>query len=83
MPTLRLPDFGSRVTTQGSVMYRPPSPGQVCSTGNFSTSTASPFRMTSLHGARFASMRFGKNEPISASLGSSFSLSINPFGGTG
>ena len=35
MPTLRLPVFGSRVTTQGSVMNLPPSFGQHCRTGKW------------------------------------------------
>ena len=36
MPTLRAPVSGSRVTTQGSVMKRPPSSGQHCWMGRFS-----------------------------------------------
>src|ERR1017187_3251079 len=36
MPTLRSPVSGSRVTTQGSVMKRPPSRGQHCWMGRFS-----------------------------------------------
>ena len=36
MPTLRSPVSGSRVTTQGSVMKRPPSSGQHCWMGRFS-----------------------------------------------
>ena len=36
MPRLRLPDFGSRVVTQGSVMNRPASFGQHCRIGKSS-----------------------------------------------
>ena len=85
IPTLRLPDFGSRVTTHGSVMNGPPSLGQVVSTGSFRRSIPSPpsstLRCTTcLHAASFAAIVLGKKLPTSASVGSSFSLANNPCG---
>jgi len=55
----RLPDFGSFVCTQGSVMNRPPSYGQHFRIGNWLRSKPS-LRMTSLHGASFRAHRLGK-----------------------
>ena len=47
MPTLRLPVTGCFVNTSGSVMKRPASSGQHCSTGSASRSTWSPVCTTS------------------------------------
>ncbi len=49
IPTLRLPVFGSRVTTHGKVMKRPPSFGQHCRMGKSRSEKLSRL-MTSLHG---------------------------------
>ena len=49
MPRLRLPDFGSRVVTQGSVMNRPASLGQHCRIGKSSSEKLSRL-ITSLQG---------------------------------
>ena len=77
MPTLRFPFFGSRVITQGSVINRPPSFGQHCKIGK-SNREKSPFLITCLQGALVTV--FGKNLPISASMGSIFTLSRIPCG---
>src|SRR6185369_17509030 len=77
IPTLRLPERGSRVVTHGKVMNRPPSKGQHCRIGK-SSSEKSPFLMTSLQGA--VGTTLGKKLPISASIGNIFTLSRKPCG---
>src|SRR2546426_1922064 len=77
MPTLRLPDLGSRVTTQGSVMKRPASWGQHCRMGKSSREKLSRLT-TSLQGP-VATVR-GKNFPASARSGSILILSRKPCG---
>ena len=77
MPTLRLPVLGSRVITQGRVMNRPPSFGQHCRMGKSSSEKLSRL-MTSLQGP--VGTVLGKNLPISASMGSIFTLSRKPCG---
>ena len=75
MPVLRLPLFGSRVMTSGSVMNLPASPGQVFRIGISDSWMSLPVCTTSLHGASLRETTLGKYEPTSASMGSSFSLS--------
>src|ERR1039458_10547712 len=77
MPTLRFPVVGSRVITQGSVMKRPPSFGQHLRMGKSSNEKLSRL-ITSLHGP--VATVLGKNLPISASIGSIFTLSRKPCG---
>ena len=77
MPQLRIPVSGFFVKTMGSVIYRPPSCGQQCRIGNSSSENPSR-RITSFTGPSFTI--FGKNEPISASFGSIFSLPKRPCG---
>src|SRR5437016_2636434 len=77
MPRLRLPDFGSRVVTQGRVMNRPASLGQHCRIGKSRIEKLSRL-MTSLHGP-VGTVR-GKNFPASVSKGSILSLSRKPWG---
>ena len=63
--------------TQGRVMKRPASLGQHCRMGNQLSEKLS-FRMTSLQAP--VETVFGKNLPISASIGSIFTLSSRPCG---
>ena len=63
--------------TQGRVMKRPASFGQHCRMGKSSKENSSRL-MTSLQGP--VATVLGKNLPISASMGSIFTLSRNPWG---
>ena len=76
MPVLRLPLLGSRVITSGRVMNGPASPGHVFRMGISDNLMSLPVCTTSLQGASLREITFGKYEPISASMGSSFNLSI-------
>ena len=77
MPTLRLPDLGSRVITQGRVMKRPASLGQHWRMGKSSREKLSRL-ITSLQGP--VGTVLGKNFPASVRSGSIFSLSRKPWG---
>ena len=79
MPTLRMPRFGSTEMTIGSVMYGPPSSGQVVRIGSFITSISPPRQTTSWHGG-VPFMRRGGNFETSSRRGRSPSLAIRPSG---
>ena len=77
---LRTPVYGSRLTTRGSVMKGPASPGQQVSTGSVDRSTSSPAMKTSWHGA-FRTV-FGWYDAMCASCPSALSLANNPWCGS-
>ena len=73
---LRTPVTGSRLTTRGSVMKGPASPGQQVIAGSVDRSTSSPEMKTSWHGAERTV--FGWYDAMCASCPNARSLANSP-----